>query len=83
MPKTLCMEQVYERCKAWGVKAVAKELGITYQQLVADLYAAGVVGDSGCPSQREIAVACQEVQQSWSDQVRQSRWESARKREAG
>lgn len=83
MPKTICMEQVYRECKQMGVKFVAKRLGISYQRLVADLYQAGVVGESGCPSQREIAERCQEMRKRWSERVQQSRWEAARGFAAG
>lgn len=77
------LEQVYRECKASGLTAVARRLGVSRQQLVAELHDAGVAGDEGCPSRREIAERCRDVQRSWSDERRQSRWESAMSRAAG
>lgn len=80
MPKTLDYEAVYRECKLVGVKAVARRLGRSYQQLVAEIHAAGVAGAPGMPTRREIAERCAEVQADWTDYVRQNRFASARSR---
>jgi hypothetical protein len=63
-----CMERVYEECKAVGLRAVAGQLGLDCQQLLAQLHDAGVMRGEGCPSQREIAERCRDVRLSWSDE---------------
>ena len=63
-----CMEQVYEECKSLGLSAVARQLGLDCQQLLAELHGAGVMRGEGCPSQREIAERCRDVRLSWSDE---------------
>ena len=83
MQMLLRMEHVYEECKSIGVKAVARRLGVTCQQLLADLHHAGVAGAEGCPSQKEIAERCKDVQQSWNDDRLHSRWEITSTRAAG
>lgn len=62
------MEQVYEECKTLGLRAVAGQLGLDCQQLLAQLHSAGVMRSEGCPSQREIAERCRDVRLSWNDE---------------
>ena len=83
MPKTLDHEAVYLQCKMHGVKAVAHRLGKSYQQLVAELAAAGVGGSPGMPSKQEIRERQLEVQSGWSEYVRQARFANARSRNVG
>lgn len=64
------MEAVYERCKEVGIEAVAVGLGMSRRQLVAQLYQAGVMGEAGSPSRKEIAERCRDVQRSWDDERR-------------
>ena len=78
-----CMEQVYQECKAFGLKAVACRLGVACEQLVADLHNAGVMRSDGCPSRREIAERCRDVQRSWIDERPDSWWEAVGPRAAG
>ena len=78
-----CMEQVYLDCKAFGLAAVARRLGTTPEQLVADLHESGVMRAEGCPSHREIAERCRDVQRSWEDERPNCRWESDNPRAAG
>jgi hypothetical protein len=77
------MQSLYEQCRRDGVHAVARRLGVTARRLVVALYHAGVGGAAGCPSRHEIAERCREVQRSWSDARRNSRWDATRKRAAG
>jgi hypothetical protein len=58
------MEGVYADCKAFGLRAVAGRLGLEPDQLVRVLHHAGVARADGCPSQREIAQRCRDVQRS-------------------
>jgi hypothetical protein len=83
MPKTLDYEAIYRECKVHGVKSVARRLGKSYQQLVAEIAASGVAGTPGLPSRREIRERQAEVQAGWSDYVRQARFSSARSRNVG
>lgn len=78
-----CMEQVYRDCKAFGLRSVARRLGTDCEQLVADLHNAGVMRGDGCPSHREIAERCRDVQRSWSDERPGVRWEAEGTRAAG
>lgn len=80
MPKTLDYEAIYLECKQFGVKEVARRLGRTYQQLVAEIHAAGVGGDAGLPTRREILKRCEEVRDGWTEVVRQHRYATARTR---
>ena len=83
MDSTVCMEQVYLDCKALGLNAVARRLGTTCEQLVADLHDAGVMRGEGCPSHREIAERCRDVQRSWSDERPEPRREAEDSRAEG
>lgn len=83
MDSTVCMEQVYLDCKALGLIAVARRLGTTCEQLVADLHDAGVMRGDGCPSHREIAERCKDVQRSWSDERPEPRREAEDSRAEG
>jgi hypothetical protein len=78
-----CMERVYEECKAFGLRAVARQLGIDCQQLVARLHHAGVAGARGCPSRKEIAERCLDVRRSWNDEHPDRGREAAVPRAAG
>ena len=53
------------------------------EQLVADLHDAGVMRGDGCPSHREIAERCRDVQRSWIDERPDSWWEAVGPRAAG
>lgn len=64
---TACMEDIYRDCKAAGLKAVARRLGIDPDRLVDALHRSGVAGADGCPTQREIAERCRDVQRSRTD----------------
>lgn len=75
MAKTRDWERIYEECRQFGVSSVARSLGMTYQRLVAELHRAGCGGE---PSRREIALACEELQQGWSEGRKQSRLTTAR-----
>lgn len=77
------MDQVYEECKAHGLRAVARQLGFDCQQLLSCLHRAGVMRDEGCPSQREIAERCRDVRLSWSDERPRCGWDAALGRAAG
>jgi hypothetical protein len=77
------MEQVYEECKAHGLRAVARQLGLDCQQLLARLHEAGVMRSDGCPSQREIAERCRDVRRSWNDERPGCGWDAAPGRAAG
>jgi hypothetical protein len=75
MAKSRDWERIYEDCQSFGVSAVARSLGMTYQRLVAELHRAGCGGE---PSRREIAEACLELQRGWSESRKQSRLDAAR-----
>lgn len=83
METTDRMEQVYQECKAIGLKAVARQLGIDCQQLIARLHRAGVRQSDGCPSQREIAERCRDVRRSGNDERPGCGWDAAPGRAAG
>jgi len=57
------MERVYRDCKAYGLKAVARQLGVDCERLLDQLHRAGVRHSEGCPSQREIAERCRDMRQ--------------------
>jgi len=57
-------DSVYQDCKTLGLQAVAGRLGVEPGQLVEALYCSGVAREDGCPSQREIAQRCRDVQRS-------------------
>lgn len=78
-----CMEQVYQDCKAFGLSVIARRMGTTCEQLVADLHDAGVMRDDGCPSHREIAERCKDVQRSWNDESPEHRREAEDSTAAG
>jgi hypothetical protein len=63
MELTEPMERVYRDCKAYGLKAVARQLGVDCERLLDQLHRAGVRHSEGCPSQREIAERCRDVRQ--------------------
>ena len=77
------MEQVYEECLAHGLRAVARQLGLDCQQLLARLHRAGVMRGEGCPSHKEIAERCRDVRRSWSDERPRCGWDAAPGRAAG
>jgi hypothetical protein len=77
------MEEVYRECKAAGLRAVARQLGLEGQQLVAQLHRAGVQRSEGCPSQKEIADRCRDVRRSWNDERPGCGWDAAPGRAAG
>lgn len=83
METTEQLERVYRDCKAIGLKAVAIQLGIDCQQLVAELHRAGVRQSEGCPSQREIDERCRDVRRSGSDERPRCGWDAAPGRAAG
>ena len=63
MELTEPMERVYRDCKAYGLKAVARQLGVDCERLLDQLHRAGVRHSEGCPSQREIAERCRDMRQ--------------------
>jgi len=83
METTERMEQVYLECKAIGLRAVAKQLGLDCHQLVAELHRAGVRQSEGCPSQKEIEERCRDVRRSGSDERPGCGWDAAPGRAAG
>jgi hypothetical protein len=83
METTERMERVYHECKAIGLRAVAKQLGIDWHQLVAELHRAGVRQSEGCPSQREIKERCRDVRRSGTDERPGCGWDAAPGRAAG
>lgn len=83
MPKRRDWQFVYLQCQVLGVKSVARALGMTYQQLVADLAREGVAGAARMPTQREIRQECERVRLDWSDERRAARWGKPRTPAAG
>jgi hypothetical protein len=83
MPKRRDWAFVYLQCQVLGVSSVARALGMSYQQLVADLAREGVSGAPRMPTQKEIRNQCEKVQKSWSEERRAARWGKPRTPAAG
>lgn len=58
---------------------LAKEQGKSRSELLADFRQAGLMGNQAEPSLAEIEAGAKRARESWSPQVRQSRWVGSRR----
>lgn len=83
MPKRRDWGFVFIQCQSLGVAAVARALGMSRQQLVAELSREGAAGAPRLPTQREIREKCECVRSEWSAERAAARWGRPRTPAAG
>lgn len=75
------VDHLWNQCRQWPVRVVAKQEGLTPAQLLEKFQTAGLMGNGPKdPSPGEIKRATLELQSQWTPEIWQVRWVGKRGR---